>query len=161
MKCKQAMAIAFLLAITVVSCKFRSALNFNEAMAAKEKDIAPAIQTAEIRIKEFYTAGKFDSVAAIGERMEKLLQQKVDEIEAMKAPAGKEGENFKAACVRAFESVKAVYSMYKRIGKATTAEARQKQLDNVQQIVKNKEEAVEDMQAAQKRFAAENGFKIQ
>jgi len=161
MRRKDKIIIAFALAIMVLSCKQKSALSFNQAIIAKEKEITPAIEAAEASVGAYYKAGKFDSVAAIGERMERLVQKTIDEIKVIKAPDRKEAEEFKIAFLEAFAYGKDIYTVYKKIGKATTAEDRQKQLLELDQVMKNKEEAVKDMQAAQKRFAAANGFKLQ
>jgi uncharacterized protein YcfL len=150
-----------LLAAVFVSCKSKQAFNFSEAIVAKERSLAEPIKKEEKSAGEFISAGKFDSLSALGERMEKLVQQKIDEIEDMKAPGGKEAEDFKAASIRYFKYMKSVYTGYKTVGNASSDEEREKRFNDLQELVQDKTEVIADMQATQKKFAEANGFKVQ
>lgn len=150
-----------LLFILLISCKSKSAFSYNQEIAAIERSITPAIQTTENSVRDFYETQKFDSIVAVSGRMEKLVQQKIDEIEGLKVPKAKEVDNFRTACLSAFKITKDIYTNYKKIGLAATEEERQKVIEGLQKMVTEKSEAVTKMQDAQKKFAAENGFKVQ
>ena len=150
-----------LFATIVVSCKSKSAYNFSQDIVMKERSLEPEIQNAETKIADFFRAGKFDSVAAAGSKMEKLIQNKIDEIEAMKAPDAKEAANFKTASISYFKFMKSVYTKYKEIGMATSDEEKQQLVQEMQELVKDKDKVISDMQASQKKFASENGFKVE
>lgn len=158
---KKIFAVA-LLATIIVSCKKKKdAFNYNQELVTKENSMIPAIQAGESSISEYYTAGNYDSVYAIGDRLEKLVQSKIEEVDAMKTPDAKEAENFKASYIKAFKSLKLIYTTYKEIGKAESDEDRQKIVDGLQKMVDEKNEFTRDMQAAQRKYASANGFKVQ
>ena len=157
---KKIFAVA-LLATILVSCKSKSAFNFSEDIVKKERSLEPAVQNVEAKIDDFFRAGQFDSVAAAAEKMENSIQQKIDEIEAMKVPDAKEADNFKAASITYFKFMRSVYTKYKEIGKAESDEEKQKLVQEMQGMIKDKDKVISDMQAAQRKFASENGFKVQ
>ena len=51
-----------------------------------------------------------------------MVQEKIDEINAMKVPGAKKGEEFKTAALRYFKYIKSLYTGYKDLGKAATEE---------------------------------------
>lgn len=150
-----------LLSVVFVSCKSKQAFNYSEAIVAKERSLSAPITLEEKNAADFISSQKFDSLSALGERMEKLVQQKIDEIEEMKAPDGKEAEDFKTASIRYFKYIKSVYTSYKALGNANSDEDRQERYDDLQKLVQDKTEVIGDMQKAQKIFADANGFKVQ
>lgn len=153
--------VVALLAAIFVSCKSKSAFNFNQELVAKENSMIPAIESGESNITEYYTAGKYDSLYAIGDRLEKIVQEKISEVEAMKTPDVKEAENFKASYIKAFKALKVIFTTYKQIGVVKTDEERQKLADGLSASIEEKNDATRDMQTAQKKYAEANGFKVQ
>lgn len=153
--------VVALSATLFVSCKSKSAFNFNQELVAKENSMIPVVNAAESSITEFYNAGNFDSVYAVSDRLEKYVQSKIDEVGIMKIPGVKEVDNFKTAYVKSFKALKNIYSNYKAVSIAKSDEDRQKLLEDLEKLVKDKNEAVKDMQVAQRKYASENGFKIQ
>jgi hypothetical protein len=158
--CKKIIVVA-LLATLFVSCKSKSAFNYSQDIVAKERSMKSAMEEAERKAPDFFTEEKFDSLAAVGEKMEKMVQQKIDEIEAMKVPDAKGASDFKTASIRYFTFIKAVYTNYKSLGKAASAEEREKLVENLQEMVNKKKEIIDDMQNTQRKFATDNGFKIE
>lgn len=93
--------------------------------------------------------------------MENLIEEKVKEIKAMKTPKAKGAEEFKTAALRYFQFMKSLYTGYKNYGKASSAEEREKVIQDVMKIVNDKDIAIKDMQTAQKKYADDNGFKLE
>ncbi|MFZ1264072.1 MAG: hypothetical protein WAT34_11250 [Chitinophagaceae bacterium] len=145
----------------LVACKSKGAFNYSQTIVAKEKSLEPEIRATEKNVEKYLTAAQYDSVAIAGEKMEKLVQQKIDEINALSVPKAKETENFKAATIRYFNFIKSMYAGYKNLGKAATEEDRQQVIADLQKLVSEKQAIVDEMQKAQKKFADANGFKVQ
>ncbi|MBL0274237.1 MAG: hypothetical protein IPQ06_14500 [Chitinophagaceae bacterium] len=145
----------------LVACKSKGAFNYSQSIVAKEKSLEPEIRATEKNVEKYLTAAQYDSVAIAGEKMEKLVQQKIDEINALSVPKAKETENFKAATIRYFNFIKSMYAGYKNLGKAATEEDRQQVIADLQKLVSEKQAIVDEMQKAQKKFADANGFKVQ
>lgn len=144
----------------LVACKSKGAYNYSESIVAKEKSLEPEIQATEKNVEKYLTASQYDSVAIAGERMEKLVQQKIDEINALSVPKAKDVDNFKAATIRYFNFIKSMYAGYKNLGKAATEEDRQQVIADLQKLVGEKQAVVDEMQKAQKKYADANGFKV-
>jgi hypothetical protein len=157
---KKIIVIAIVAAL-FVSCKSKSAFNYSEEIVKKERSLGPEMTIVEKNVADFLSAEKYDSVAVAGTRMEKLVQQKIDEIEAMKPPGGKEAEDFKAASIKYFKYIKGIYTNYKSIGNAGSDEERQKKYEELQEMVSDKNAVISNMQSAQKKFADAHGFKVQ
>jgi hypothetical protein len=145
----------------LASCKSKSAFDYSQDIVAKEKSLAPQISTTEDKVGRFLGAEQFDSVAAAGEKMEKLVQTKIDEINAMKVPGAKEADNFKAATLKYFQYIKSIYTGYKQIGLASTADKRQELMSDLQELAGKKQEVINDMQTAQRKYASANGFRVE
>lgn len=154
----------FLLALLftgLVACKSKSAFNYSQDIVAKERSLTVDINATEDKVEKFATAQQFDSVAAVSEAMEKKVQTKIDEIMAMKVPSAKEADNFRDAALKYFKYIKSIYTAYKNVGNAPTAEERSKLAEEMQEVAAKKEEVVADMQKAQRKYAEANGFKIE
>jgi hypothetical protein len=145
----------------LVACKSKSAFNFSQDIVAKERSLTADINITEDKVEKFATAQQFDSVAAVSEQMEKKVQTKIDEIMAMKVPSAKEADNFREAALRYFKYIKSIYTAYKNVGLAPTAEERSKLAEEMQEVASKKDEVVSDMQKAQRKYAEANGFKIE
>ncbi|MBC7873954.1 MAG: hypothetical protein H7Y01_08160 [Ferruginibacter sp.] len=152
--------IIVVLFITVTACKSKSAYNYSEDIVSKEQSLTPEIEATENKVEKFIEASQYDSIAVAGENMEKMVQQKIDEINEMPVPDAKGADDFKAATVRYFKYIKSLYSGYKKLGKAATEEERQEVISELQLLVKEKPSILSDMQSAQRKFAESNGFKV-
>lgn len=128
---------------------------------AKERSLTSEIQSTETKVGNYITANHYDSVAVAGERMEKLVQQKIDEIDALSVPKAPEADNFKAATLRYFKYIKSLYTSYKDLGNAQTDEGRQDVISTLKKLVADKSTVLKEMQGAQARYAKANGFKVQ
>ena len=145
----------------LVACKSKSAYNYSQDIVSKERSLSSQIERTEDKVVKFVAAEQFDSVAIAGEQMEKLVQQKIDEIDAMPLPKAKEAANFKTAAIRYFKYIKSLYTGYKNLGKASTEEARQEVVSDLKKLIDEKQPVISEMQKAQGKFADANGFKVQ
>jgi hypothetical protein len=150
-----------LLPLLFVACKSKKAYYYSEDIVKKERSLAPDIERTENSVKEYLDGQQYDSIAIVSERMEKLVDNKLEEIKAMNPPSVKEADNFKQAAIRYFAFMKSVYTTYKEIGGAQDSETRQAAILKFSDIEEQKNKAVADMQRAQKKYADANGFKIE
>ncbi len=93
--------------------------------------------------------------------MEALVQKTIDEIKNIPVPDAKEADGFKKSTLRYFDYMKSLYTTYKNLGLAQTDEDRQEEVTRLQKLVGEKQSAINEMQAAQKKFADANGFRIE
>ncbi|MBK6936107.1 MAG: hypothetical protein IPH18_03925 [Chitinophagaceae bacterium] len=153
--------IALFLFTGLVACKSKSAYNYNHEVLKLEKSLEADIKATENNVERYIGEDNYDSIAVAGKKMEQLVQQKIDIINDKPAPKVKEGDNFKAASLRYFRFIKSMYTGYKELGLAKTEEARETVKDDLRKLIGEKDAAIQDMQSAQKKYAAANGFKVQ
>jgi hypothetical protein len=150
-------------AFTVIlfSCKSgKSAFKYNEEIVAIEKDLTPAINETEDKAEKYLAAQQYDSIVIIGKKMEDKIQEVIEKIEAKPAPDKKEGESFKSAVIKSYKFMKNLYAGYKRLGLAKDDVERAGVFKELETIVDGKQVAIDDLQNAQKKFAAANGFQV-
>jgi len=145
----------------LASCQNKSAFNYSENFVKKERSLLPDINRTEDNVKRFLATEQFDSIAIAGAEMEKIVDAKLKEIKDEPLPDAKEAENFKEAGIRYFQFIKSMYTGYKDYGSAKTAEDRDVEMAKLRDIVDKKAKAIEDMQAAQRKYADANGFKLE
>lgn len=150
-----------ILVICLISCKSRSALDFSEAIVKKEKSLVTDVETTERQVADYIKADQFDSVAAVSERMEKPVDNKLQEVKGLPLPDAKNAEDFKKASVEYFKFLKSVYTSYKNFGLAKTEEERLKEQQKMLEIINTKNNVVAMMQREQRKFAEANGFRVQ
>ena len=152
---------AFILLASITSCKSKSAYKYSQDIVSKERSLVPEMTSTEEKATTYVTAGQFDSLAILAEKMEKLVQQKIDEINAMPVPDAKEVDQFKNSSLDYFKFIKSLYTSYKELGNASSDEERQEVLTDLQSILNNKFKVAGEMQAAQKKYADANNFKVE
>ncbi len=154
--------IAAILFAGLASCgKSKSGFKYSQDIVAKERSLQPDINATETKVEKFAMSGQYDSIAAAGAHMEEVVQKKIDEINKMPLPGAKGASDFKAAVMRYFAYIKSMYTAYKDWGSASTDEVRSAELEDIQKLVDGKNEVITDMQKAQKKYAEDNGFKIE
>ena len=119
------------------------------------------IVETENDVEKYLTAEEYDKVAAAGEKMEGIIQEKIDSLSKEPAPKVKEGEEFKAAYIKYFRFIKSMYAGYKKLGLAESQEERDAVIADLQAILLEKEKTINDLQSAQRKFAAANGFTME
>ena len=147
--------------VLLFSCKSKTALNFNEKIISIEKSLTADITATETNVLRYFENQQYDSAAAASTKMESLVDAKLKEMQAVETPDVKEGENLKKAAVRYFAYLKSIYTSYKEYSTQTTEEARETARQNLVKIANGKDDAIKDIQAAQKKYAEANGFRME
>ena len=147
------------LSVCLSACQRGSAYSYSETIVNKERSLTPLVVETETKAEKFMTSENYDSLVVVSKKMEDAVQQRIDEIRKLPAPDVKEGENFKAASLRYFEYFKSIYTSYKAYGQASEQD-RSAARENMIALVDKKQKAIDDMQAAQKKFADANGFRL-
>jgi hypothetical protein len=148
--------------IVIASCnsKSKSAYSYSESIVKKEKDLVPSINKTEANVERFINTGNYDSISLAGANMEALVNAKILEIENAPAPTAIGAEEFKQAAIQYFSFMKSIYTGYKDLAGQQDDAGRLVVQDKLVKLMGRKQAAVEAMQAAQRRFAAANGFNI-
>lgn len=154
--------VAIVALCTFASCKnnAKKALDFSNAMVARETAITPVITACEARVKQAYEAQDFAKIGEEGKNMEAQVQKTIDELRQIPAPDVKGAEQFKNIYLDYFGFIKSMYTAYKNYGNAASEEDRQKGLEEIRKIVDTKQAVLTKTRAAQETFAKENGFKL-
>jgi len=152
-------AVIFLL-IAMISCTTKSAFEYSETIVRMDNELSADIARADLKVNEYVERQKNDSAIMMSEQMELLADSKLKEIQKLEAPKVKEGDNFKKAAVRYFTYIKTIYTSLKKFTMASTEEQKTLERERLARIIKDKNEAIEAMQEAQKKFARANNFKI-
>lgn len=158
---KYKLIIAALMLVALASCNSKTAFKYSQEIVKLERSMMADIEQTERKIEQFATVQDYDSIIVVSERMEKIVDGKLQEVITKPAPKVKEAENFKQASVRYFTYLKSIYTSYKKFGLAQSDEGRQREFENMQELVAGKTAALNDMQTAQKKFADANGFKVE
>lgn len=143
------------------SSRAKSAVKYNNDIIAMENSLQPDVEATENKVSKYFDSGQYDSMAIAGEKMEVIVQKKIDEINAMPMPDAKDVSSFKAAVIEYFKFIKSLYTDYKQYGLAGTEEKRLEVAQDIQKLVNRKQDALDDLQSAQRKFASANGFKLE
>jgi len=152
--------IAALLLASVLSCKSKSAYDYSEAIVKLETELSAEIAKADQELIEYMEAKKTDSAILMSRQMQALAEGKLNEVEKMKVPNVKEGENFKKSAIRYFTYIKNIYSTFRKFTVAATNAEKEKERKKLAKIIQEKNEITKAMQEAQRKFAAANNFVV-
>ncbi len=158
---KRNIVLAALALILMISCKSKPAFDYSETIVKMENDLAAAIAKADLKVTEYLSSQKKDSAILMSQQMESLADIALKKIQQLEAPKVKEGDNFKKEAVRYFSYIKSIYTSFNKFTRATTDEQKEIERERLGKIIKDKKEATEAMQEAQRKFAAANDFRIQ
>lgn len=158
---RKIMLLLFVAVIGLASCKSKGAFQYNQDFVDKENSMMPDIQKTEGDVAKFVAAQQFDSVAAAGQRMEKIVESKIEDIKKTPLPDAKGAEEFKAAIIRYFEYLRGFYVSYQSFGNAKTQEDRVAELDKIKESVAKKDQVIKDLRDAQRKYAAANNFQME
>ncbi len=145
----------------MVGCKSKIALDYNNMIVKKQKDLAKSMDETEPKLKNYFASYEYDSIASISSRMEAKINAIILEIKNKPAPKVKQGENFKQAALNYFDYMKSIYTSYKNYGLETTPEGRIIGKEVMSRVTSQEDKMIADMRKAQHIFAKDNGFKIQ
>jgi len=151
---------AILLLVSLVSCQSKSAFDYSEDIVRMERELSADIAEADQKLLAYMDAKKSDSAVMMSRHMEALAEDKLNEVEKMKAPPVNEGDNFKKSAVRYFTYIKSIYSAFRKFTMAASDAEKEKERKRLVKIIGAKNEITKDMQEAQRRFAAANNFLI-
>lgn len=161
MQLKLNTVLCTLIFFLLTACKEKitmSAKQFSDEVAVLEQGLAEPIRQTENTIKKCADSADYKCVAAAAEKMEGIIQEKIDQIEKVDVSKFTGGEDFKTVAVRYFEYFKSLYTAYRAIGDAPDEPARVEASNRMNQILVAQEEVMLRLQDTQVRFAAENGF---
>lgn len=158
---KLILIVALPISFAACTSRSKSAVNYNNNIIAKENSLQPDVETTENKVAKYFDAGQYDSIAIAGEYMERIVQKKIDEINAMPLPDAKDINGFRSAVIEYFKFIKSLYTGYKQYGLAGTEEKRLQVAEDIQKLVNRKQDALDDLQSAQRKFANANGFKLE
>jgi len=150
-----------LVLIVMISCKSKTAFDYSQAIVKMENELSAELAKADLKVAEYIEAKNTDSAIMMTRQMETLAEGTLKEIEELQAPKVQEGENFKKAAVRYFSYIKSIYTSFHRLTMAATDEQKEIERQRLAKIIKDKKDATDAMQEAQRKFAAANDFRIE
>jgi hypothetical protein len=159
MKLRKVSAALFMMAL--ISCKSKTAFDYSQAIVKMENELSADLAKADVKVAEYMDAKKTDSAIVMTQQMEALAESTLKEIKDLEAPKVKEGDNFKKEAVRYFSYIKSIYTSFHRLTMASTDEQKEIERQRLVKIIKDKKEATDAMQEAQRKFAAANDFRIE
>ena len=165
---KRLFIIASIAAFSFTACKSKStetgeapatASQYYEKVAELEETMSEPLLTTEAAIKARGDKKDFAGIAQAAGAMEDSVDLRINALKKLE-PVGKGGEDFKLIASRYFEYIKSIYTAYKKIGEAKTEEERMKGADEMTNIINGQAAVMANLQSAQAKFAADNGFTI-
>lgn len=163
---KQLLILATTCFLFLTACKStkkdaQTPMQFSEKIVNIELEMGEPLAKAEETLRAQADSGKFEEMGKTAEEAEKLIADRIDEIKKMSASDFKGGDEFKQASINYFQYIKSIYTNYKNIGLADNEGVRLAETRKMDTIRANQENVVTLMQAAQDKFATENGFKVE
>lgn len=152
-----------LLMIGILGCKNKTTITakqYSDDVVKMEQSLAEPIRQAENEIKNYADSLKYDQLSAAAKKMEDIIQAKIDTLERVDVAGFNGGDDFKTVAVRYFGYIKSLYTSYKAIGDAKDEPGRIAASDKMNQILSVQQNVNLNMQEAQVKFAAENGFEL-
>jgi len=136
-------------------------LQFSERIVSAEMELAEPLAKAEQSIRRQADSNSYEAMSRTAEHAEKLVQKKIDEIKKLSASEFKGGNEFKRSALDYFGYVKSIYTTYKNIGNANNEDVRLAHSKQMDTILASQQNMITLMQAAQDKFAVENGFQVE
>lgn len=135
-------------------------MQFSEKIVNMELELGQPLASAEKSIITKLDSSDYENAGKIAAEAEKLVDEKIKSIEKINAKGFTGGEEFKTTAINYFEYVKSIYTNYKNIGTAGSEGARLAEVRRMDTIRANQERVITMMQAAQDKFATDNGFQV-
>lgn len=165
---KQLLIITLSIFICLASCKSKTndtndkpatASEYYEKVVDLEESMSEPILTTEAAIKARGDKGDYAGVADAARAMEDTVDIRIKAIENM-GSVGLGGDDFKIVAKRYFEYIKSIYTGYKKIGEAKDEKERTKAAEEMTKIINGQQPVMENLKAAQTKYAAANHFTI-
>lgn len=147
--------------LLLVACQPGSAFKYSQDIVAKERSMLKDIEHTESEVLKLINAGKFKEITPVAEKMEGIVESRLQEIRSTPPPRAKGAEEFQQAAIEYFSYIKSVYTAYKEIGMANSDTARNDAYERLQKIAAGNTDAVKKLQTVQRKFASANGFRVQ
>lgn len=141
--------------------KAETPMQFSEKIVNAEMALAQPLAQAEQSIRIQADSANYKAMGTTAANAEKLVQDKIDEIEKISASEFKGGEDFKKTAIDYFKYVKSIYTAYKNIGNADNEGIRLAETRRMDTVLATQQNVIAMMQAAQDKFAIENGFQVE
>ena len=135
------------------------ASEYYEKIIELEETMSEPLLTTEALIKARGDKSDFEGIAKAAKAMEDTVDVRINALKEME-PVGIGGEDFKIVATRYFEYIKSIYSAYREIGQAKNEEARIKAAEEMTHTINGQQAVMENLQAAQAKFANSNHFSI-
>lgn len=164
---KQFSLFTLLLSIFLLSCtstkkeNAETPMQFSEKIVNAEIQLSEPLAKAEQNIRAQADSADYEGMGKTAAGAEKLVQEKIDEIEKLSVSDFKGGEDFQKSAINYFEYIKSIYTTYKNIGEAENEGVRLAQTRQMDTILATQKNVITMMQAAQDKFAIENGFQVE
>lgn len=152
--------VVIILAVAISCGSKKTAFEYSEKLVSMEKSLVPDITETENKVGQFFTNGEYDSARIVSQRMEDKISSKMKEIEDSAPPAVEEAENFKKAFLKYFSYMRSVYTSYTKYSVQTNDEDRATVWEEMMKIINGRQDAIDEMQRMQTKFAKANGFKL-
>src|SRR5262245_51660918 len=127
--------LAILLLVSIVSCQSKSAFDYSEAIVRMERELSADIAEADQKLLSYMDEKKSDSAIMMSRHMEDLAEDKLNEVEEMKAPLVNEGDNFKKSAIRYFTYIKSIYTAFRKFTMAESATEKEKERKKLAKII--------------------------
>ena len=137
--------------------KVYTPVQLNEGITALENGLEEPMLKAEAEIKVRSGNNNMAGVAQSAKAMEDSIQVRIDAINKM-SPVGKGGEDYKIVAARYFEYLKSIYTTYREIAEAKDENGRVEKSNKMQSIMNAQNAVLSNLQQAQQKYAADNGF---
>ncbi len=145
---------------TLAACNTNSAMLYNNMIVEKETSLLPEISKVSGKLEMFSKEEKYDSVLVIANHMIDLIKGKVKEVSDVPEPGARGVAAFKKAYIEYFGFLESIYQGYKNVSLAKTDEERSAEWQKLAELGNTQQVAVKKLQTAQRRFADDNGFKV-
>ena len=152
---------SFLFALVAfASCNQQKALDYNNNLVAKETKLSEKITVAQNNLNSYIEEKKYDSIAAVAERVTKEIDNTISDVIKIPAPNIPEAGNFKNGYIHFYQFIKSIYAGYKDYGTVPDVD-KQNALNKVAETKGKMPQVLSEFQAIQRKFAQANYMKIQ
>jgi len=152
--------LVILAAICIVSCKGKKAVDFNNSITATESAFRKAAQSSQPVFDTLFSNDAYGAIDTLAIQMEKKADSAITELNSLESGNLTRAEEFKKAAIGYLTFSKNIYSNYRGIAEAGTAEGRQEKRHALRSLLKQGIDASNNLRIAQVNFANANGFLI-
>lgn len=145
----------------MISCKPGKAFDYSQSIVKIETDLAADLGVADKKVSYHLENNNNDSAAVYARQMEDMARQSLRKVEDLDMPDVAEAENFRREAIRYFSYITSIYESLNKLTSATNDTEVDAERQRLADIVSRKEQATNTLQAAQRKFAEANNFRIE